>query len=102
MDNPCFLHSKLNLSRLRLRHSCADIESYGSNFGVGHQASRSKHSGNFTNNTHHVRGRDNLIEVHPTVLDVFSEVVSTNSVSTSSFSKPAVALTPGVTALGIM
>ena len=83
MDDVGLVQTILHLTGLDLGHSATGIGGNGTCLGVGHQAARTQDLTQTTDNTHHVGGSDNNVEVHPVfLLDLLHHVLGTDKLGT--------------------
>src|ERR1051325_10296358 len=68
--------AELDLPRLGLTDRLGDVERHGAGLGIRHQSARTEHATQLTELTHHVRRRDQDVELEPAVLDLLNELRS--------------------------
>src|SRR3546814_410193 len=83
MNDAGFLDAEFDLAALGRLHRFSDVWSHGAKLRVRHQALWTKHLAETANQTHHVRRRDDAIEIDGAALDGFQKIFRTHDVSAS-------------------
>src|SRR5208282_695655 len=77
------VHAVVHLAGLDLGDRLGDVEGDGANLGIGHQAAGPKDFADTSDLAHHVRGRDDAVEVEPVLfLDLLYDLVAADEVRT--------------------
>ena len=77
MDDVRLVEAVLDLTGLRLRDGTGDIRRNRTGLRVRHEAARAKHLTEAADHTHHVRGGDDDVKIHPAFgLDLLDHVVA--------------------------
>ena len=87
MDDVGLVETILDLTSLSLCNSLCYVRSYSTSLRVRHQSTGTKHLTETTNQTHHIRGCDNYVEIHPVFLgDLVNQVLTADIVCACSLS----------------
>jgi hypothetical protein len=80
VDDPGLVDAELHLAGLDLADRLGDVGRHGAGLRVRHQAARAEHLAEFADGPHHVRRRDDGVEVHPTSLDLRHHIIAADNV----------------------
>src|SRR5690242_8382142 len=80
LHNAGLLHLVLNAALTDLRHGFADLKRHRAGFRIWHESAGTELFSELTNRRHQIRRRDRAIEIHPTALDLFHEIIGPHKI----------------------
>src|SRR3954470_18555450 len=85
MNHARFIDAVFDLAGLGFPNRRFYVRRDSAGLGVWHQAARAEHLSQTADETHHVRGRNDSIEIQPAALDLSNEIFAPDKISPGLF-----------------